>query len=321
MVLTVSGAAVTVGVVLLSWRSQDASLTSKAVLIDTAIIALGGVFIAAVAGQSSNRWIPWTPWVVFGALCGAAAISIVSVAMWLYLAALLFAAAGVVTGWPTLTSGLIVAFVVAVLNLALLWSPQWGGYSPTPTDQFVTEGLRAHDFVRDMPIHDAWMVRLRGGGENRSLTDVHEVLGNRAVSKSIPVVLALAGLREVLGHLLHWDDERADGQALSHMTRLTEADRVQSLLEPGYRSGSFQCIYVFHREALFEIINRTVHALIVVKLVPAEEGYDLHLGIFVEPVNWFTPFYMALIDPFRRLFVYPAIIKRVEHDWAARWEL
>ena len=38
-------------------------------------------------------------------------------------------------------------------------------------------------------------------------------------------------------------------------------------------------------------------------------------AIYVKPVGVLTPFYMAVIDPFRRLFVYPALIRQTEEAW------
>ncbi len=53
---------------------------------------------------------------------------------------------------------------------------------------------------------------------------------------------------------------------------------------------------------------------------PAPHGYTAYWAIYVKPVNRWTPFYMALIDPFRRLIVYPTLIKRMEAAWAAAYQ-
>jgi hypothetical protein len=37
----------------------------------------------------------------------------------------------------------------------------------------------------------------------------------------------------------------------------------------------------------------------------------------VSPVSRLTAVYMALIDPFRRLLVYPAILRHVHQSWRA----
>jgi hypothetical protein len=37
--------------------------------------------------------------------------------------------------------------------------------------------------------------------------------------------------------------------------------------------------------------------------------------VYVTNASWITPFYMALIDPFRRWFVYPALLKNIHASW------
>jgi hypothetical protein len=49
---------------------------------------------------------------------------------------------------------------------------------------------------------------------------------------------------------------------------------------------------------------------------PTADGYRLYLGVYVKKVSPLTPLYMALIDPFRKLFVYPAMIRKMERTWA-----
>src|SRR5258705_494828 len=48
-------------------------------------------------------------------------------------------------------------------------------------------------------------------------------------------------------------------------------------------------------------------------------GYLAYLGVFVQPVHRFTRLYMGAIAPFRRLVVYPAIIRKVQRAWAERY--
>src|SRR2546425_8864317 len=59
------------------------------------------------------------------------------------------------------------------------------------------------------------------------------------------------------------------------------------------------------------------------KCVPRRRPSPVHLGalfgllviVYVKPVTRLTPLYMALIDPFRRFIVYPAIGRRIQRDW------
>ena len=47
----------------------------------------------------------------------------------------------------------------------------------------------------------------------------------------------------------------------------------------------------------------------------AKDGYVAYWAIYVKNSSWFTPLYMTLIDPFRRVFVYPPVIKAMEEGW------
>jgi hypothetical protein len=40
------------------------------------------------------------------------------------------------------------------------------------------------------------------------------------------------------------------------------------------------------------------------------------MAVYVKPVSRFTPLYMALIDPFRRLVVYPALGRHAQRRWS-----
>jgi hypothetical protein len=51
-------------------------------------------------------------------------------------------------------------------------------------------------------------------------------------------------------------------------------------------------------------------------LVACARDYVLYLAIYVKPVGATTAAYMALIDPFRRFIVYPALIRNAEAAWA-----
>ena len=114
---------------------------------------------------------------------------------------------------------------------------------------------------------------------------------------------------------LRWDGERHDAPAASYVTRLTEADRLQSRVQPGTRAGRFRVLYVLQNEALSEIRNATVHGFLALALTRCEPGYVLYVAIYVRAVSRFTALYMALIDPFRRFVVYPALGRQVQQAW------
>jgi len=102
----------------------------------------------------------------------------------------------------------------------------------------------------------------------------------------------------------------------SFRTRLADADRERSSVEPGTRNGPFSVLYVHPAEAVSEIRNATAHALLVWALEPVPDGYQLFWAIHVLPVGAWTKPYMALIDPFRRFVVYPSLLRRIHEAWS-----
>ena len=130
-----------------------------------------------------------------------------------------------------------------------------------------------------------------------------------------PVVRALVNIRLLVGRLLGWDREPVTGSWESFAARLTTADFSKSLTPAGTREGLFRVVYRFENEQLLEVINRTAHAAALSALVETPNAYRFYFGVYVRRVSRFTPVYMALIDPFRKLIVYPSLLRSVRATW------
>jgi hypothetical protein len=171
-----------------------------------------------------------------------------------------------------------------------------------------------HRFLAGVPLHDVWQFHLDGGGPGRDLGDF------RALMNAIrpgPAVRLLFGLRRALGAALRLDDRRPSSAPppTSYVHRLDADERARSLAPPGSDWGIFRLVYAFPDEALGEIVNATVHAFSFMGMAPAPGGYRVHWGIYVRPVGRITGPYIALIDPFRRWLIYPALVAKVERAW------
>ncbi|MCH7547969.1 MAG: DUF2867 domain-containing protein [Candidatus Krumholzibacteriota bacterium] len=186
------------------------------------------------------------------------------------------------------------------------------------TAEFRRLDLRVHTFLHDVPLHDVWAVKLSDGGPGRTMADVRAVFSLDHMLSANVVVKALFALRALLGRALGWDREPPDAAEISFVNRLDESDRQATLVAPGTVQGPFRVLYVFRREALGEALNSTVHAFSALALVGTEGGYMLYWAIYVRPVGRVTGWYMALIDPLRRLIVYPAILRHVQDEWRCR---
>jgi hypothetical protein len=185
-------------------------------------------------------------------------------------------------------------------------------------DEFRARPLRVHELLHDVPLEDAWAVPLSGGGAGRTIQDVRAVMvAGRSAAPAM--VQGLFWLRGRIGAVFGWDHQRPAWNAESYANRLSPADRAQSLIAPGAPDGNFRLLYRFENEQLSELHNATVQAFASLSIRPTAEGYLAYLGVFVQPVHRFTRLYMGAIAPFRRLIVYPAIIRTMQTAWTERY--
>ena len=173
--------------------------------------------------------------------------------------------------------------------------------------------LRVHQFLAGVPLHDVWAVDLPRTRPEITLDAFLRAAEGRPFRPS-RVVRALLRVRFVAGRVLGWDGASAEA-AESFADRLTPADAAQTLTPTGAREGIFRTVYRFENEHLLELTNHTVHAAALSALIEAENAYRFYFAVYVRSVSRFTPFYMALIDPFRRIIVYPSLLKSVRSAW------
>jgi hypothetical protein len=182
------------------------------------------------------------------------------------------------------------------------------------TQEFERLPLRVHEFLGGVPLHDVWAVDLP---RVRSGITLDEFLRTASACPFTPppLVRGLLNIRLFAGRLLGWDREPAATAWESFATRMTTADRSRCLAPAGTREGLFRVVYRFENEQLLELINRTAHAAALSALVEKANAYRFYFGVYVRNVSRFTPIYMALIDPFRRLVVYPSLLRSIRAKW------
>jgi hypothetical protein len=174
--------------------------------------------------------------------------------------------------------------------------------------------LRVHGFLAGVPLHDVWTVDLPRVRSGITLDEFLRMSKARSCSPS-PIVRALLSIRLAAGRVFGLEREPAAGAWEIFETRLTDADRSKSLLPAGTRDGPFRVVYRFENEQLLELINRTAHAGALSALAETPDSYRFYFAVYVSSVNWFTPIYMAVIDPFRKLVVYPSLMRTVRANW------
>ena len=194
------------------------------------------------------------------------------------------------------------------------------------TQEFERLPLRVHTFLAGVPLHDVWSVdlpRWRAGvtlddflrTANNCTLDTCGCSNSSSLFTSSPLVRMPLDIRFFVGRFFGWDHEPAATAWTTFATRLTDTDHSRSLLAAGTPDGFFRVVYQFENEQLVELINGTAHAAALSSLVETVAGYRFYFAIYVRSVSRLTPFYMALIDPFRKLIVYPSLL----HSVLARW--
>ena len=176
--------------------------------------------------------------------------------------------------------------------------------------------LRVHTLLADVPLHDVWAVDLPRVRKGVTLDEFYRLLSqHRLIGRLPPTSRALFGLRFFLGRIFRLEDQPKGAGAASFARGLTAEDRARSSLAPGTPDGLFRVVYRFENELLREVHNRTVHAALLTALARTEAGYRFYLAVYVCKGGWITPAYMALIDPFRRWIIYPAMLKNIRARW------
>jgi hypothetical protein len=184
--------------------------------------------------------------------------------------------------------------------------------------EFYAQPLRVHTFLAGVPLHDVWAVDLPRPREPITLAELHRRASrDRSIGKLPGPARSLLRFRFFLGRIFRLEDTPKDAGARSFAARLTAQDRAQSLVPAGTNDGLFQVVYRFENELLLELQNRTAHAASLSALAETADGYRYYFAVYVAKASWITPLYMALIDPFRKWIVYPALLKSIRTSWLA----
>ena len=177
----------------------------------------------------------------------------------------------------------------------------------------------AADFTRI----DSWDVPLALTDTDRFVDVYHFLMGLDPVDSSL-FTKWLFQLRYKVGGYFGWDDENAwlpipeTGES-SLADRLSEVDKAKNLNPQGlvisHNAGRLRAVYLFDTEALLEISNATIYALLHFGL---EDDRRITLSVYTKSRGRMSDVYMGLIKPFRHWMVYPTLMKFFAKRWALR---
>ena len=178
----------------------------------------------------------------------------------------------------------------------------------------------------DFELLDAWDLPVEGGP--RDFTTLLEVFTSLDPTEAGLTSQALFWVRERLGDLLGWDDPTKE-HTIPGSTETTLLARVPEHLRGSgddYRPGdalreagaAFVPLYRTEEEWAAEISNETVHGVLHLSWVEEGERHRGRLAVYVAPHGRLGDAYMKVIEPFRHLIVYPALMRQIERAWNER---
>jgi hypothetical protein len=188
-----------------------------------------------------------------------------------------------------------------------------------PSAAHTSRPWRIHELTPDFRLEDVWALPTPGGRDD--FPRLVQLMASSDPSRSSSAaVRTLFAIRWMIGGLLGWDGEGAgEGSPRSTLRDRVPADLRSSSSSPSFEALRFTPLYWIEDEWAAEIVNRTVHAIMHLGWVPDGAGsYRGQMAVLVKPNGLLGASYMAAIAPFRRLVVYPRILREVGRQWRAR---
>ena len=178
-----------------------------------------------------------------------------------------------------------------------------------------------HRLAADFEVIDVWRFEVASGA-----LSFERFLDAFWAEMQIAEGWSLSRLRVAIGKLAGWDEAPNSlpipGCSESSVAeRLSIEEQAKNRVPAGAPSplpvAAVRAVYCFDDEALYEVSNDTVHALLHLGAV---DGGDVELAVYIKSRGAFTRLYMAAITPFRHLIIYPRLITRVERRLRAAAE-
>lgn len=181
---------------------------------------------------------------------------------------------------------------------------------------------RVKDIASDFKLIDSWELPIDVSGV--PFMDVYKFLVTINPAQTNQISKILFATRHLLGRIFNWDDDNSwlpvpETGEMSLKQRLTTEDRsnnqADKVILPKEKMGTFKTVYLFEKESLIEVSNKTIFSLIHYYLI---DDNKIKMDIYVKSRGFSSELYMGLIRPFRHIVVYPAWLKLIKRSWEER---
>ena len=194
-----------------------------------------------------------------------------------------------------------------------------------PNDVHESGPWRIREIARDFTVEDVWALPAYGDAEDFETLVQYLLSASPSDTNSIPTRV-LWGVRDLLGKWfglgrISESSDRTGELPIPGTTETSLAGRLPEDLrgtaaDLHFSSLPFVPLYRTGDEFAAEISNQTVHGVMHLAWVDQGDGrFQGQMAVYVKPRGTLGKGYMALIKPFRYLIVYPALMRRVEHEW------
>lgn len=194
-----------------------------------------------------------------------------------------------------------------------------------PSSVHASQPWRIHEITADFTLEDVWALPMHGGPEDfevaiRGLVTADFTEGQSLPSRVLWAARDLLGRWFGLGRITASADDPwlpIPGSTQTSLSQRLPADLRNTT--DGLRFGSSPFVPLFRTddELAAEISNRTVHGVLHLAWALQDDGrHQGQLAIYVKPRGTVGRAYMALINPFRHLVIYPAMMPQIERKWA-----
>lgn len=186
-----------------------------------------------------------------------------------------------------------------------------------PKTAHTSRPWRIHELTRDLRLEDVWKLPTPGGPDDfPRLVDL--VTSSDPSHGSSGIVRVLFAVRWKIGSLFGWDDSDPANSSPQPLIRDRLPDDLRhGATGPAFGTLPFAPLYRTDTEMAAEIVNRTVHGVLHLGWVPDDTGgYHGQMAVYVKRNGILGAAYMAAINPFRYLIVYPLLMRNIEKRWA-----
>jgi len=184
------------------------------------------------------------------------------------------------------------------------------------TSEHASRPWRVHEVTVDFQVEDVWQLPCVGGPDD--FPRLVQLLASLDPSHSSSFsARTLFAIRWRIGGLLGWDaPDAGTGSRVPTLGDRLPADLRHGPSGPTFDALPFTSLYLLGDEWAAEIANRTMHGVMHLGWVPNGTGrFHAQMAVLVKPNGPLGSAYMTAIRPFRRLLVYPALIREVRSAW------